>query len=487
MSVMERVRGTTDSLFMQLMFGAIVLSFVFWGVGSQGQTSRVVAEVNGDRITDTEYNKAMRRATRGRAMSPDAEASMSQQVLNQMISDKVMLLNAADMGIEVSDYEIAYTIRNYDAFQDEGGKFSTPLYERTLQSSGWTRQQFEQTIREDLMRNRLRELAAYAVQVSPGEVEAYYVETNSSLSLRWVRVGEASFRDDVVISDADLTATAEAQAEKIKSIYEAEKDRRFTVPRVATVSTILLRTDIGDLAPDAVAEQMEDIVKELEGGADFAELARRWSEDPSALTGGALGELSEPRMDASIAAAVFAAEIGGLTEVVKTDTSFQIIKVEAVADAVVTSLEDATEEIARELIVKERSPKLAEAFAGELMASWKADGEPSAEVLTEQGLTIGEAANLTLDVPSIRGLGPADDVLAAAANAANGDVLDELFELGGAKVIVQVVERNEADMTAFEEEREALRQRLLNQERLSFVGQWSDDLVAAANTRIYLK
>lgn len=77
--------------------------------------------------------------------------------------------------------------------------------------------------------------------------------------------------------------------------------------------------------------------------------------------------------------------------------------------------------------------------------------------------------------------------MAAAATATNGQVLDNIFDVAGGKVIVQVVERNEADMASFEDERVSLQQRLLNQERSTFLGDWSSDLVAKAQKQIYLQ
>lgn len=493
MSLMEKVRASGDNVVMQLMFGAIVLSFVFWGVGSNGPTSSVIAEVNGDRITDTEFQKEMRRAMRGRrgTLSDDEVEYLKTQVVNQMVRDEVMLQAAEDLGIQISDAEVARFIRQYEAFRDENGKFSFSMYERTLQANGFTTAQFQQSIREDLTRQRVAELAAYSVQVLPSEVEQAYVAQNSNLSLRWVRVSSGSFRDDVEISDADLAAAIEAKAEKIQSLYEAQKDRRFTEPRTATLRTILLRTDLGDLADEAVSDRMGDVLKALEASEDkaaaFAELAARWSEHPSAVEGGALGTQSEPDLDPDIAEAVFAAGAGGTTEVIKTESGYQVFLVEAVTEAVVTSLEDATEELARELLADERAPALAEAFAQEVLERWKADGEPPAEELEAQNLQVGEADSLTLDATTIPRLGPAADILEAARSATSGQVLDQLYDVSGAKVVVQVVERSEADMSKFEEERANLRQQLLLRERVAFVQSWTDNLVAGADTKVHLR
>jgi peptidyl-prolyl cis-trans isomerase D len=482
MSLMESVRSSTDNVFIQVLFGAIVLSFVFWGVGANGPTSATVAEVNGQRITNTEFSRVMRRVARGQRsqMSDDELEVLKGQVLSSLIEQRVMLQAAEDLGIEISDQEIASYLLQIDAFKDEDGKFSKSLQDRTLQAQGITVDQFYQDLREDLMRARLAELTSMSVQVTPEQVKDFYVSENSNLALRWLRISEGTFRDDVEISDEDLAAAIADRAEELQAAYDRQKDRRFTEPRKAKLRTILLRTDLGDLAEDTVRERMDKVREEIIAGGDFAEAARRWSEDASAVQGGDMGELEEPRMDPELAEAVFATEVGSVTAVIQNAAGFQLVKVEGITDAVVTPLADVQEDLARELLEKERAPALADAFAQEVLSAWKSSSEPPQELLDEQGLQLGEADRLRPDATSIPRLGPAEDILAAAVTASSGDVLDTLFEAGGAKVIVQVVERNEADLDAFANEQTSWRQRLLLQERYAFIESWQNDLVASA-------
>jgi peptidyl-prolyl cis-trans isomerase D len=349
MSLMESVRSSTDNVFIQVLFGAIVLSFVFWGVGANGPTSATVAEVNGQRITNTEFSRVMRRVARGQRsqMSDDELEVLKGQVLSSLIEQRVMLQAAEDLGIEISDQEIASYLLQIDAFKDEDGKFSKSLQDRTLQAQGITVDQFYQDLREDLMRARLAELTSMSVQVTPEQVKDFYVSENSNLALRWLRISEGTFRDDVEISDEDLAAAIADRAEELQAAYDRQKDRRFTEPRKAKLRTILLRTDLGDLAEDTVRERMDKVREEIIAGGDFAEAARRWSEDASAVQGGDMGELEEPRMDPELAEAVFATEVGSVTAVIQNAAGFQLVKVEGITDAVVTPLADVQEDLAR--------------------------------------------------------------------------------------------------------------------------------------------
>jgi len=480
MNIMETVRGTTQSGFMKLVFAGICISFVFWGIGGQGPTSTVIAEVNGERITDTQFQKVMRQQSRSnRSRSDDEAEAMKNQVISNLIAEKVLMQEADRLGLEVSEGEIARYIREIPAFRSEDGDFSFALYERTLQAYGLTKGEFQEDLREDLMIGKLLELATLTVQVSPEQVREFYVDQNSSLSLRWVQISDANFRDDVEVTQDEIEAYVGTQAETISTFYESRKARRFTTPRAAKLRTILLKKDVGELSEDAVLARMEKVEKALAEGGDFAALARSWSEDRSAGAGGLVGLQEEPDMDPAIAEAVFATAPGSVTKILETARGFQIFRVESLREEVVTSLEDAASEIARELIVNERAPQLADTFAEELSAAWVA-GPPPAAMLAAQSLTPGTADELPLSATAIPRLGPAAGILDAARAASDGAVLGEIFRISGTRVIVQVTALKRADDVAFEAAREGLRKQLLLRERLQFAQAWRQDLVGRA-------
>ena len=158
MGLMYNMRTGTETGAMKFVLGAIVLVFVFWGVGpSGGPTSSVLAEVNGERITDTRFQKVMRNVLRrqGRSLSEDEQNSLSSRVLDQLIEAELFYQAADDMGITVSDEEVALGILESPDFQDESGKFSQELYERVLGRSGTKRAEFEEDIRQSLLIDKL--------------------------------------------------------------------------------------------------------------------------------------------------------------------------------------------------------------------------------------------------------------------------------------------------------------------------------------------
>ena len=93
MAVMENIRASATTPWMKAVFAAIVLVFVFWGVGGAGgPTNQVIAEVNGKRITDTQFQRLMRNISRsqGEAKNDEEQAQLAQQAVMELIELEVL-------------------------------------------------------------------------------------------------------------------------------------------------------------------------------------------------------------------------------------------------------------------------------------------------------------------------------------------------------------------------------------------------------------
>ena len=102
MGVMENIRAGATNPWMKAVFAAIVLVFVFWGVGGAGgPTNQVIAEVNGERITDTAFQRLMRNysRTQGEAKSDEEQSRIAAQAVAELIENKVLQQTAEKNGI----------------------------------------------------------------------------------------------------------------------------------------------------------------------------------------------------------------------------------------------------------------------------------------------------------------------------------------------------------------------------------------------------
>ncbi len=489
MSVMSKIRSGTDSGAMRAVLGIIVVVFVFWGIGSGNQaTSQVVATVNGKRITDTRFHKVMRTVTRsqGRNMTEEEQAAMARRVIANLISEEVILQEADDLGIEISDEEIARYILDYDAFKDESARYSGELYLRHLKRLGTTRALFEEDLRHQLTLERLFNIAVASVAVADDEVRESWEAENTTLSLQVATVRAIGFYDDIEPTEIEIEAFVAENRPEIRAWYDSHYESRFHQPPRAQARMILLRSDIEGVDEETLSAKMAAIRQEVSAeGADFGMLARKYGEDHTAENGGNLGMVRFDQLNPALAEAIFGPEDGpltspGLRETVRTDRGLHLLLVEEMFPEETTLEEDARSEIALILMQERQAPGLAAAYAEELRASWAAAGSAPTDKLQAQGIIPAQVDSIKLAQPEVPGMETVVELGKALSDAQAGQVLDQVFESPGAWFVVQVQERDEPGEGAFEAASADYRPRVEAYKRAEFLEAWRDDLVARA-------
>lgn len=372
-----------------VVFVFVLLIFVDWGTGRAGRGSArgmegVAAKVGSQIISEAEFLRELRSTEdRFRQMYRDQYEMFKKQLdvpamtLQGMV-DRTLLVQMADrMGIRISDKELLDKILSFQAFRRQDGAFvGTELYERILRGSQTTPEEFEASLRQELLLERLQQSLAASVVVSDSEISAEFKRRNETAA------GEALF----LPVDRKLTEMTATDAEG-KAFYDANPTRfnhpdqwqvryllvdRSRLRRAITVSDkqvedqynshlqdyrseeqvrarhILVKPVTADAAGEQAAlARATQIRKEaLKPGADFAALARQYSEDEgSKPSGGDLGFFSRDRMVKEFADAAFALEPGGISEPVRSQFGYHVIKVEEHRPAGQKSLEEVREQI----------------------------------------------------------------------------------------------------------------------------------------------
>jgi peptidyl-prolyl cis-trans isomerase D len=488
MSLMEKIRGGTESGAMRVVLGIIVVVFVFWGIGTGNMnTTQTVATVNGKRITDTRYHQAMKRNPRAEesGMTEEQQRQLARDTVMNLIREEVMLQEAKRLGIEVSDEEVARTILGIDGFADEAGEFSQELYTRHLKRFGTTQAQFELDIRSSLTLSRLQDVALQAVSVDEAEIRERWFEEMTSFELDLVTVRAMAFYDDISPSEAEIETFIGENRPEIRAYYDEWYETRFHKAPRAKVRMILLQAGEGEADEALLSERMKSIRAELDAGADFDMLAKKYSEDLSAENGGLLGEVRYDQLDSALGNAIFGgddAPLGepGLRLPARTSRGLHLILVEEVFPEEITEEQDARAEIAVTLLKERRAPELAATYAESLRSAWAESGEAPVLQLAEQGFSVAAEGPINLSNPSVGTFGPIQDLRDALEDIQGEQVLDQVIEVPGAWLVIRVANRMEPDPAQLELELPMLAPRIESMRRMEFMRAWMDDLVAQA-------
>ncbi|WP_330147175.1 SurA N-terminal domain-containing protein [Shewanella oncorhynchi] len=362
--MLEKIRDGSQGVIAKGILVLVILSFAFAGVSSYlGSTTDVpAAEVNGDKITKAELEQAYQ-SERSRmeqqlgemfaALSADEKylQSIKQSVLERLVADKLIDQAAKAMGLRVSDEQIVAAMRAEPAFQTDG-KFDNDRYQAILRQLGYQPQTFRDMMRVDMTRRQLTAALVGTEFVLPGEAKQLAELQGQTRDVRYVIVDSAPFLATAVVTDeqvknyydanqgqfmspemvsleyVELNATDFAKNnpvsdEEAQTYYEEHK-AQYVSNEKRLAAHILVMPGSDEAAAKAKAE---DLAKQLDSGADFADLAKANSDDTlSAEQGGKLDWFEPGVMDPAFDAALFALNKGQHSAVVKTDFGFHIIK-----------------------------------------------------------------------------------------------------------------------------------------------------------------
>ena len=442
--------------------GLVILAFAFLYVPSFGQQqptgalSDVVARVGDKEITVGEFRTVYLRQLQGYQAQSGGEITaeilrsmgIDRQILQQMIDERAALQEAERLGVRVSDAEVRERIVSFPAFQQNGLFVGEQAYAQTLraQSPPMTPAQFEDDIRRSLMLERLQAAVTDWITVTDEELRREHVRRNEKIRVSAISFRADDFREGIEATDEDVAALFAQNAidytvpEKrrlrfvvvdvaalkasftptdadVESYYSYNTDR-YTEPVTLRASHILLRTEGKD--PAEVQTQAEAIVAEARGGADFAELARQYSEDDGTKElGGDLGPISPGQMVPEFEGAAYALDQGEISDPVSSLFGVHIIKATEKTGGVSQSLDDVRESIV-ELLKQESADARASGYA-EAMSAEITTAEDMDAAARRRGFE-PQLTGFVAPGEPILGLGFSSQVTAQAFQIAQGQV-----------------------------------------------------------------
>jgi len=381
--MLDAMRSNARSSLIIILFGAIIVTFIFsFGRGSSGFRTRTpetwAAKVNGETIPFNDLQQAYARRfkqmgeTRGGKYTVEqAKAdNLKKDALKSLIDQELLAQQGDELGIRVSDDEVADAVTRSPQFQQEG-KFDFDYYQRLVQNGyGMSVPRFEEGLRKDLIRGKVVESIINAAVVSDEEVKAFYVAQNESAKITFVKFTGFMFRDQAKATDAEAEGYARSHAKEIAEQYEKEKKTRFTQGQAVRVRAItaLLKPGADEKAARA---RIDAALAEVKAGKDFAAVAKEKSEDSTTKDkGGDLGfvSLGGSAYGKSLEEQALKLKIGETSAVFKDRTGFHVLRAEESRPERVQALAEVQKQIAQEKMASQKALELARKKAQETIA-----------------------------------------------------------------------------------------------------------------------
>ena len=466
---------------------AVVFTLQF-GPGSSGfsQTNNAntapsaAAVVNGQEIPVLEFRREyanqlqyLRQQGQPVTEAVARQFGLPQSVLDRMVNTELLAQAAERHGLRASDEELLKLLQRSPEFQKDG-QFDYATYQGILRDYyRQTPADYEEDLRRRLTAQKMLGVVQNGAVVSDDEVRSRFEKEGNQARIVFARFLPTMYADKVPApSAADLNTYKQAHQKEIQDYYEANRFV-YQQPERIRARQVLLK-----VAPEATPEQKarameraQALRKEIDGGKDFAEVARASSEDPGTkAAGGDLGWVERGNWEPALANAAFALNAGEVTQPVETKFGIHLVKVEEKKPAQDKKLEEVQDEIATTLFKRDKAKEQAQAAAQKALAEVKGGkaltalfppekaGQPA--LLRFETETRPEAVQTDVfnaastNVPH---LGPAPDLLTAVFATKGPAALEQAFPVGEGFVVAQVTERQLPDDAKFAEKRDELR------------------------------
>jgi peptidyl-prolyl cis-trans isomerase D len=358
--MLQGIRDRTQNWIAWTVVGMIIVPFALWGIHEYvGDSDRnTAATVNGVDIPLMQYEQSSRdqlqqfRANAGKNTDLSKfEAKIKENVLNQLIQHELLFQTAAHLKMTISNDVLSRYIQTIPAFQDQG-KFSSARYEQLLKAQGMSPAHFEQELRRDLLLAQMETGVSDSAVITPQEKQRFHQWEKQQRLISYIPISTQKLTEKFTISDEEAQTHYQNNqkdyysAEKVsinyvmltpenieKTVNDPIEDttiqqyyqdhlKKFVDPPEWHAAHILIGKD-----EDNAETKAQEILKRAKAGEDFGALAKEFSKDPSsAEKGGDLGFFKAGMMVQPFEDAVKKLQPNEISDIVKSDFGFHIIK-----------------------------------------------------------------------------------------------------------------------------------------------------------------
>jgi peptidyl-prolyl cis-trans isomerase D len=479
--------------------GAMVITFIPGGLTSDltGQPGAgVVAKVAGTSITSDEVRQSARQIAQQQAqrygemaqrIMPFLINQATQQAANQLIMRQALLVEAEKMGLHVTPDEVREDLQHgrYAATFFPGGKFiGETQYEDMLEQANLTPTKFEDSVGKDILFSKLQALIGGGASVSDSEIRNQFIKENSKVKFDYAVLKQDDLRKGLHPTDTELKAYYDGhkasyansipEKRKVKyavidaskaaagvavstadlqSYYNNHRDQ-YRLPEQVKVSHIWVKMPLpgadGKIDDKQVAEaqhRADDLLKQLQSGAKFEDVAKKYSEDPgSANVGGSLGWIGKGQTSAEFEKVAFSLPKGQVSGVVKSSDGFHIIRIDDKQEAHMKTLDEVKAQI-EPILKQQKAQQAAQRQAETMLGQARAQGLDAAAAADKVPVITSEFFGRNDALP---GLGSAPQFMDAVFTAAAKSPADMAATSQGF-VVYQLLDIKPASTPSFEE------------------------------------
>lgn len=474
-----------------VVVAASMVTYLIPGFNSgTGTTAATAFEVGDQKFTVQDVQTAFNRLVQSQHMTPETSDVYFPQFVDNMIQARAAVYEASRLGLTPTDDEVLTAMMaSYPQFFPNG-VFQKDQYEAYMAQQGTTIQESLDDLRGQLALRKLQDALLGSVIVSPKEVEDEFTRKYEKAKVQYIAFPPAKFKDDVKVTDEDVRreyertknqrmvpqqfnfqvlvieqdkveSTIQVSDDQLRAAYAASMDN-FRTPDRVKARHILIKTDgKSDSEKKALLAKAEDVLKQVKAGGNFAELAKKYSEDPgSAQNGGDLGFLAHGQTVPEFDKTIFELKPGETSGIITTQFGYHIIQVLEKEPAHVKPFEEAKATLidgVRKQSVTDKMQSLAEQARAELLKNPK----DAAGIAKKLGIDVVSVPKASPGDP-IPTLGVAPEISTPLAEMKPGDVSQVLTLPANRLAVFTVLETFPAHVADYDDVKASIKDQLIN-------------------------
>jgi peptidyl-prolyl cis-trans isomerase D len=379
--MLDFMRRHAQSWMIKVAIAAIAIVFVFWGIWAPRESrEREVVKIYDQTITATEVrnyyqNLRERYQTIYRDKFTDDLAKkmgLKEQALKDVLNRVLLLHEARRLGLTVTSEELQTAIGKYPVFQKDG-HFHKATYVGFLQRMRMTPQDFEASEKQRILMTKVQSLLTASVKVSDDEILESYREIYEKVNLDLLSISPSSIknvsptpeevkdyfskhREDfkfpakvkvryLLLDPKDYVKKAEVTPKEIENFYQNNQDK-YGQPKRIKVRHIMVKADAKETKAAEEAKKKAESIREEALKGDFAQLAKKYSDDPGTKDkGGELGYIARGQVVPEFEEAAFSMKVGEISKVIQTPYGFHILRVDEIQEPKIEPLDKVKDQV----------------------------------------------------------------------------------------------------------------------------------------------